>query len=188
MAGTGGFGSSDLTKGSTDVADTSGTAAGYPGAEAGAGNTPPKVSPIANNTGGGIPGGGGGGGAHAGGGAGGGGVFGALASAITDIQKGFLGASGGTPAPAPTEEKPETETVIGSDPDHPETRKPASIEPVIDLRRYLPTGDLYQGRDKGPAANPVYHGPFVDLFTRISVRMQEKCALHVLVGCEKEKP
>jgi hypothetical protein len=178
-AGVGQFGSTDLKKANLDVADTSGlNVTSGPGNEASA-NKAPTVSPIANNTGGGIPGGGGGGKANAGGG--GGGILSRLASAITDIEKGFLGGGGAAAPPPPPGTEAEDPNSLYS------ALTPAGRalagQRTADLKRYLPGGDMWQGM-RGPATTHEFHGPGVDLWSRITLRMQEKCKLGELIDCK----
>jgi hypothetical protein len=55
----------------------------------------------------------------------------------------------------------------------------------LDLRKYLPGGALDPERRAGglrPASRET-NGPGVDIFERITRRMQEKCRLGYLLGC-----
>ena len=184
LAATGGFNTVDTDKSGGDVTDTSSLIeSGFPGAAVGGGAAPAKVSPIANNTGGGIPGGGGG--SNSGGGKNGaGGVMGMISSAITDIEKGFLSAVGLSPPAEPAEKVDETTAGAETPAQEAAKRKLASLEETKYLQRLLPDGDLFKKRAEAAATFPTYHAPHVDLFSRITVRMQERCARRVLLGCE----
>jgi len=62
-------------------------------------------------------------------------------------------------------------------------RGPASMK-GLDLKSYLPGGanDPRRGRMMSPTQSEI-HGPGVDIWNRISIRMQEKCRLGLLYDC-----
>ena len=66
-------------------------------------------------------------------------------------------------------------------------RVPATDENGIDLRRFLPGGDKDPKR-RGIAGldlnSAQINGKFVNIWNRISDRMQEKCRLGELIGCD----
>jgi len=62
-------------------------------------------------------------------------------------------------------------------------RGPASMK-GLDLKSYLPGGanDPKRGRMMSPTQSEI-HGPGVDIWDRISIRMQERCRLGLLYDC-----
>jgi len=62
-------------------------------------------------------------------------------------------------------------------------RGPASMK-GLDLKSYLPGGanDPSRGRMMSPTQSEI-HGPGVDIWNRISIRIQEKCRLGLLYDC-----
>ena len=171
-----------------NVGDSGGanTNAGYVPAGGSAGANSPSVKAIANNTGGGIPGGSGAGNKVGGilGGNGGGGLFGGVAgSGIADIDRGLR--SGGYSNPAGTEEeKPDP---AGGFSGYGPGRDPASGEGGrLDLKQYLPGGRLAADTLRAAAMqwrSLGIHPYYVDLWSRISEKMQLKCKLGELLDC-----
>ena len=165
-----------------DSGGAAGGSAGYVGAS-GAGGAAPNVKPTPNNTGGGIPGGAGGGGGAVppiSGGNGGGGLFGGNAPGVTDIDRGLR--SGGYSTAPGYEEKPEALGLAGG-------RDPSSVTDgagKLDLKAYLPGGRLSADTLRAAAlqnrANGI-HPPYINLWTRISDKIQEKCHLGELLDC-----
>ena len=184
-AGTAGFGEVDTSKGSFDVGDTSGlnvTAPVVGGAE-GTPGAPMKNGTVANNTGGGIPGGGGGGGAKGGSAPAAQGGLGGVLSNIADIEKGLLGGGyseilhGKNPW---SDEPPDEESVQRA---LATLRGTTYVAPSMDLKRYLPGGDLAKQGGLLPPTSTEFHGRGVDLFSRIHDRYEEKCRLGELLDC-----
>ena len=183
LKGTAGFNQTDAG-GAADVTDTAGVTANAGNAliDTGLVGAAPKNGVIANNTGGGIPGGGGGASANGGTGARGG-VLGAVASAITDIEKGFQsGGFTGAVAALLADGPAGAEAIPSNDPNG---RDPASLKGQ-NLADFLP------GHRKGPSLNAAaiepparaqIHGPTVSLFSRITAKYQEKCILGELFDC-----
>ena len=183
-AGTAGFGEVDTSKGSFDVGDTSGLNVNAPvvGGAEGTPGAPMKNGTIANNTGGGIPGGGGGG-AKGGGAAAPAGGLGGVLSNIADIEKGLLGGGyseilhGKNPW---SDEPPDEESVQRA---LATLRGTTYVAPSLDLKRYLPGGDLAKQGGLLPPTSTEFHGRGVDLFSRIHDRYEEKCRLGELLDC-----
>ena len=145
---------------------------------AGAGSSPIKNGTIANNSGGGIPGGGGS--TSSGGGGKSGGILGAVASAITDIEKGFQsgGFSGAVAALLADEPPPAPAAPVDAN-----GRDPASLT-AHNLADFLPGHRHGPPLIKSPpTASQQINGPTVSLFSRISAKYREKCILGELFDC-----
>jgi len=148
----------------------------------------------ANNSGGGIPGGdsGGGGGASA---------SAKLDPAAskrsspgspgfpTDIDQGLRGgggytyaANGASSAASPSAGQAQHRRGGGESQQEP-SRDPAGLL-GMDLKQYLPGGakDPSRGRMMSPTQSEI-HGPGVDIWNRITIRMQERCRLGLLYDC-----
>lgn len=143
----------------------------------------PTVKTIANNSGGGIPGGGGGSPASLGG-AGGRGSPGSPGY-NTDVMGGFTGGGGGSglnpqsAAAAAGAQGYNTGGSFGSD-----GRAPAGLG--TDLKKYLPGGELDPNARFGgnSTISAQIHGKNVNIWGKISTRLQEKCRLGVLFDCD----
>jgi hypothetical protein len=141
-----------------------------------------KNGTIANNAGGGIPGEGGGSPASLGGGRRGGGSPGSPGY-TTDVLQGFNGAGGYSAAVGDAG----ADSGGGGFGGYGGGRVPATDQNGIDLRRFLPGGDRDPKR-RGIAGLDLnaaqINGKFVNIWNRISDRMQEKCRLGELIGCD----
>jgi hypothetical protein len=96
----------------------------------------------------------------------------------TDVLRGFQGASGTTTGGS-TETKNEEGGFTGYG------HAPASIDPGLDLRQYLPGGRRDPGTKLGgfrPFSTEI-NGPHVNVWNRITSRIQEKCRLGELIDC-----
>jgi hypothetical protein len=59
----------------------------------------------------------------------------------------------------------------------------------LDLKRYLPGGDLDPQRPGGAMRRPIdIHGPSANLFEKIHIRYDQRCRLGLLLGCENGPP
>jgi hypothetical protein len=140
---------------------------------------------IPNNSGGSLPGDGGTTAAKLDAPSRGGGIAGRRA-VNTDIEQGFRGGGGGyayaSGANTADGGRDAQRSRSGG-------RNPANDDgglTGLDLRQYLPGGALAANRQMGglqPASREI-NGPGVDIFERISRRMQEKCKLGYLLGCD----
>jgi hypothetical protein len=192
--GQAGFGGPESTRSASDfnvgsMADAGGLNDGFTGSglqAASAAALPTKTIP--NNSGGGLPGDGGGSPARLDTPSRGGRGVG-RPTVNTDIEQGFRSGGGGGFSYA---------SGANTGPDGGEAhqgrgggggRGPASDDggmTGLDLRKYLPGGDLDPERRAGglrPASREI-NGSGVDIFERINRRMQEKCRLGLLLGCE----
>jgi hypothetical protein len=158
---------------------------GMQAAAAGGGGIPTKTVP--NNSGGSLPGEGGGSPARLDPPSRGGGGGSGRPTVNTDIQQGFRSGGGGAYSYASgANSGPDGG---GGYPGPGNGRRPAGDDggmTGLDLRKYLPGGPLAPGRLAGrlrPASQEI-NGPGVDIFERISRRMQEKCRLGYLLGCD----
>lgn len=140
-----------------------------------------KNGTIANNAGGGIPGGGGGAPAQLGGARGGGSP--GSPGYTTDVLQGFNGAGGYSAAAGQDAGTNGDGAGYGQG----GGRIPATDQNGVDLRRFLPGGDKDPLRRKVGGVD-LYagqiNGKFVNIWNRISDRMQEKCRLGELIGCQ----
>ncbi len=168
-----------------------GGAEAFTGADPGAIGTPAKNGTIANNAGGGIPGSGGSGSPASLGGRGGGSGGGGAADSPADILQGFSGgggysspAGGGSGLDDGSGDGERGRRGFGANAG---LRGPASTKSGEDLRRFLPGGSLDPSRRIGgyKFLGGQINSKFVNMFERISERMQEKCKLGHLLGCEK---
>ncbi len=183
------FGVTDTTaknkKGDFDIQEPRVDASGLNSDPNGFQPTGVKNGTIANNSGGGIPGGEGGAPAKLGDRGGGKGSPGAPGY-TTDVLQGFSGA-GGYSAPAGGDASADDGgggfTGYGQG-----TRAPATDQHGVDLRRFLPGADRDPNRTRTGGID-IYsaqiNGKFVNIWNRISERMQEKCRLGELIGCER---
>jgi hypothetical protein len=132
---------------------------------------------VANNTGGQIPGSGGDSqGAKLNNGRGG---SPGSPGYTTDVLQGFQGGGGGGTGGGSTETKDDGEGFKGYG-----GRNVAS-EPQLDLRQYLPGGSRDPGVKLGgfrPFSVEI-NGPHVNVWSRITLRMLEKCRLGQLIDC-----
>ena len=146
--------------------------------------TPVTTATIANNSGGVIPGGVGGAPAALGGGPGGGRSSPGSPGYTTDVLQGLSSPSGYSQSAEPNQDGAEG----GFQGYGNNARAPASEHNGVDLRRFLPGGDKDPMR-RGPAGLDInsaqINGRFVNIWNRISDRMQEKCRLGELIGCER---
>jgi len=142
-----------------------------------------KTGTIANNAGGGIPGGGGGSPASLGGGGGGRGSPGSPGY-TTDVLQGLSSPSGYSASAEPNPDGAEG----GFQGYGQNGRAPATDQNGVDLRRFLPGGDkdpMRRGVGGIDINSAQINGRSVNLWNRISDRMQEKCRLGELIGCER---
>jgi hypothetical protein len=142
-----------------------------------------KTGTVANNAGGGIPGGGGGSPASLGGG-GGGRASPGSPGYTTDVLQGLSSPSGYSASAEPNQAGADGGFAgYGSN-----GRGPASDQNGVDLRRFLPGGDkdpMRRGVGGFNINSGQINGRFVNIWNRISDRMQEKCRLGELIGCER---
>ncbi|MGE3682121.1 MAG: hypothetical protein AB7G93_10375 [Bdellovibrionales bacterium] len=152
-----------------------------------------KYQTVANNSGGGIPGEGG----NSSPAQLGGGSRGSPGSPgyDTDVDEGFRSGGGGGGALAGAGTGAGMSGDLGSEGyfggyggSGEGDRSPSSIRPGMDLSQYLPGGSRDPGQHLGghrmrPASAEI-NGKFVDIWSRITVRMQEKCRLGELLGCQ----
>jgi len=147
----------------------------------------------ANNSGGGIPGGDSGGG-----GAGSAKLDPAATKRSspgspgfpTDIDQGLRGgggyanSSGGTPSGSTLASAGGSQQTAQNGGSQAAAREPASSMKGLDLKSYLPGGanDPRRGKMMSPTQSEI-HGPGVDIWNRISIRMQERCRLGLLYDC-----
>ena len=136
---------------------------------------------IANNSGGGIPGGGGGGEAKLDGRGGRSGASPGSPGYSTDIDQGSR--SGGYSNPVGGQGKDGDSG--DSDPSFGSGRGPSSVK-GLDLSKYLPGGSADPNRRLGGinSLNKEIYGPHVNIWERVSTRLQTKCRLRELLGCE----
>lgn len=142
-----------------------------------------KTGTIANNAGGGIPGGGGGSPASLGGGGGGRGSPGSPGY-TTDVLQGLSSPSGYSQSAEPNQDGAEG----GFQGYGNNGRAPATDQNGVDLRRFLPGGDkdpMRRGVGGIDINSAQINGRFVNIWNRISDRMQEKCRLGELIGCDR---
>ncbi len=142
-----------------------------------------KTGTIANNAGGSIPGGGGGSPASLGGGGGGRGSPGSPGY-TTDVLQGLSSPSGYSASAEPNQAGAEG----GFQGYGNNGRAPATDQNGVDLRRFLPGGDkdpMRRGIGGIDINSAQINGRFVNIWNRISDRMQEKCRLGELIGCER---
>jgi hypothetical protein len=189
--GQAGFGGPEVGRSPSDfnvgnLSDAGGFNDGFTGAglQAASVTTGPTKT-IPNNSGGSLPGDGGTTSAkleapsRGGGGAG-------RRTVNTDIEQGFRSGGGGYAYASGTNTAESGGDAQGSS--RPSGRSPANDDgglTGLDLREYLPGGALAAHRRTGgvqPSSREI-NGPGVDIFERISWRMQEKCRLGYLLGC-----
>ena len=142
-----------------------------------------KTGTIANNAGGSIPGGGGGSPASLGGGGGGRGSPGSPGY-TTDVLQGLSSPSGYSQSAEPNQDGAEGGFQGYSN----NGRAPATDQNGVDLRRFLPGGDkdpMRRGVGGIDINSAQINGRFVNIWNRISDRMQEKCRLGELIGCDR---
>ncbi len=172
------------TKGDFDIQEPRADASGLNSDPNGFQPTGVKNGTIANNSGGGIPGGEGGApakldGKNARGPSGAPGY-------TTDVLQGFSGAGGYSAAAIDTS----TDGGAGGFGGYGQgtNRPPATDANGIDLRRFLPGADKDPNR-RGVGGIDIYSGQIngqsVNIWNRITERIQEKCRLGELLGCEK---
>jgi hypothetical protein len=148
---------------------------------------PPEVKPVANNSGGGV---GGSSDSPAQGASLGDGGQGSPGSPgyNTQVNQGFRSASGGGSGFSSSSVADNSDMNYGRY----AGRRPASqTSPGLDLKQYLPGGlkdpSFHRGvagmGGSGTSAGAHIHGRFVNLWNRISDKMQEKCRLGELFDC-----
>lgn len=152
---------------------------------AGANSEVPTVKTIANNSGGGIPGGGGSQPASLGGGNSSGGAQPGSPGYTTDISQG-LRSGGGYTQPSGSNQQADSSSGFGGYGGGRVPSNDGSGYRNLDLKQYLPGGSRAPGGRTAAGmmggANHI-HGRFVDIWSRISERFQEKCRLGELLGC-----